>query len=74
VLGNNQASMCLEIKYRFMCAWKNQVYLCLEKSGLSVLGKIRFICAWKNQVYLCLEKSSLYVLGKNREQISKEGL
>jgi len=56
VLGNNQASMCL------------------EKSGLSVLGKIRFICAWKNQVYLCLEKSSLYVLGKNREQISKEGL
>ena len=57
MLGNNQASMCLEIKSGFYVLGKNQVYLCLEKSGLSVLGnKIRLICAWKNQVYMCLEK------------------
>jgi len=41
VLGKKSGLSVLG-KIRFICAWKNQVYLCLgKKSGLSVLGKNR---------------------------------
>ena len=75
VLGNNQVSMCLEIKSGFYVLGKNQVYLCLKKSGLSVLReKIRFICAWKNQ-FICAWKNQVYMcLGKIGNKSARKAL